>query len=157
AGKEAQPLARLDRGPREDDPLDLLGLERLHRHRHREPRLAGTRGADPKRDDVAADRLDVAYLAGRLGTHVATLRRPEYLVREHLGRAVAVVDHADRAGDRALVELVPALEQADELLEQAPHTLGIGATHRDLVAAHDDGRIRELLLDLPQVGVARPQ
>ena len=43
AGQEAEPLARLDRGPGQDDPVDLLRLERLHRQRDREVALAGSR------------------------------------------------------------------------------------------------------------------
>ncbi len=45
AGQEAEPLARLDRGPGEDDALHVLGLQRLHGHRHGEPALAGARRA----------------------------------------------------------------------------------------------------------------
>ena len=67
AGQEAQPLAGLDRGPGEDDAVDLLGLQRLHRHRHRQPRLAGAGGADAEGDHVVADGVDVALLARRLG------------------------------------------------------------------------------------------
>ena len=40
AGQEAEPLAGLDRGPGEDDAVDLLRLERLHRERDREVALA---------------------------------------------------------------------------------------------------------------------
>ena len=52
AGQEAEPLAGLDRGPGEDDAVDLLGLQRLHRHRDGEPALAGAGGADAEGDDV---------------------------------------------------------------------------------------------------------
>ena len=41
AGQEAEPLAGLDRRPRQDDAVDLLALEQLHRLRDREPGLAG--------------------------------------------------------------------------------------------------------------------
>ena len=46
AGQEAEPLARLDRGPGEDDAVDLLGLQRLHRHA---PRPASTCRCRPGR------------------------------------------------------------------------------------------------------------
>ena len=46
AGQEAEPLAGLDRGPGEDDAVDLLRLQRLHRERDREVALAGARRAD---------------------------------------------------------------------------------------------------------------
>ena len=66
AGQEAEPLAGLDGRAGEDDPLDLLGLQRLDGHRHRQPRLAGAGRADAERDDVVGDGVDVALLAGRL-------------------------------------------------------------------------------------------
>ena len=66
AGQEAEPLARLDRRPGEDDAVDLLGLQRLHRHGHRQPALAGAGRADAEGDDVVADGVDVALLAARL-------------------------------------------------------------------------------------------
>ena len=63
AGQEAEPLARLDRGPGEDDAVDLLRLQRLHRERDREVALAGAGGTDRERDRVVAHRVDVALLA----------------------------------------------------------------------------------------------
>ena len=57
AGQEAQPLARLHRGPHEHDPLDRVALERVDGARDREIRLAGARGPDAEGDVV---RLDVA-------------------------------------------------------------------------------------------------
>ena len=119
AGQEAEPLAGLDRRAGEDDPLHLTGLQRLHGHRHRQPRLAGAGGPDAERDDVVADRFDVALLAGGLGSHLAPLGAAQHLVGEHLGRSLVGAHHADRAVDRALVELVAALEQPDQFLEQA--------------------------------------
>ena len=50
AGQEPESLAGLDRGPGEDDAVDLLRLQRLHRERDREVALAGARRADPERD-----------------------------------------------------------------------------------------------------------
>ena len=46
AGEEPEPLARLDRRAGEDDPVDLLRLQRLHRERDREVALAGAGRAD---------------------------------------------------------------------------------------------------------------
>ena len=74
-GKKPQALAGLDRRPREDDAVDVLGLQRLHRHRHGQPALAGARRADAERDDVLADGVDVALLPARLRPHRATSRR----------------------------------------------------------------------------------
>ncbi len=87
AGQEAQALAGLDRRARQDDPVELLVLQGLHGERHREVRLAGTGRARPEGHDVAADRLDVAALPGRLRVHV--------LAAPHDGLA-----HARRSGAR---------------------------------------------------------
>ena len=56
AGQEAEPLAGLDRRARQDDAVDLLALEQLHRMRDREPGLAGAgrAGAEHQRMALAA-------------------------------------------------------------------------------------------------------
>ena len=133
AGQEAEPLARFDGRPGEDDPLHLACLQRLHGHGDRQPRLAGAGRPDAERDDVVADRLDVALLASGLRPDVATLGAPQHLVRQHLGRPLVGAHHADRPVDRAFVELVSALEQADQLFEQSRHLLGVGPRDGDLV------------------------
>ena len=46
AGQEAEPLAGLDGGAREDDPADLALGERRDGERHREVGLAGAGRAD---------------------------------------------------------------------------------------------------------------
>jgi hypothetical protein len=56
AGQEAEPLARLDRGARQDQPLDAAGDQLRHRLRHGEIGLAGARR--PEREDhVVRDEL----------------------------------------------------------------------------------------------------
>src|SRR5207248_3056228 len=67
AGQETQPLPRLDRRPGQDDPVDLLGLQRLHRLGHGQVSLPGAGGPDAEHDRVAIDRIDVALLVQRLG------------------------------------------------------------------------------------------
>ena len=52
AGQEAEPLPRLDRGPGQDDPADLLGLQRLHGLGHGQVGLAGAGRADAEHDGV---------------------------------------------------------------------------------------------------------
>ena len=63
ARQEAEPLAGLDGGPREDDPPDLPVGERRDGERDREIRLAGAGRADAERDRALADRVDVAASA----------------------------------------------------------------------------------------------
>ena len=86
AGQEAEPLAGLDRGAREDDPVDLAARERGGRHRHGEERLAGARRADAERDRGAADRVDVPLLVDRLRRDLEVAVAPDDVV-EHLARA----------------------------------------------------------------------
>ena len=90
AGQEAEPLARLDRGPREDDPGDLLGLQRLHGLGHGQVGLAGAGRADAEDDGVDVDRVDVALLVQRLGPDGAPAPGQD-VQAEHLGRRLAPV------------------------------------------------------------------
>ena len=87
AGQEAEPLAGLDRGPGEDDPLHLAFGQRRGGHRHREEGLAGAGGADAEGDRVAADRVDVALLVERLRRDLGVAVAPDDVV-EDLGRAL---------------------------------------------------------------------
>ena len=50
AGQKAEPLARFDRRPSEDDPVHGAARERGGCHRHREVGLAGAGRPDPERD-----------------------------------------------------------------------------------------------------------
>ena len=85
ARQEAEPLAGLDRRTGQDDPADLLGLQRLHRLGHREVGLAGAGRADAEHDRVLVDRVDVPLLVERLRAD-----RPaavaEDVEGEHVGR-----------------------------------------------------------------------
>ena len=147
ARQEAEPLTGLDRGPGEDDALHLLVLEGLHGHGHRQPALAGAGRAEPERDHVRADGVDVALLAGRLRPHRAAPRRAQDLVGQHLARALGGAHHVDDATHVGAVDRLALLEQEHELLEQAADRLGVGAGDRDLVAAHVDGGVGEGVLD----------
>src|SRR3954471_20100765 len=139
AGQEAEALAGLDGRAREDDAVDLAALERGGRHRHRQPRLAGARGADAEGDRVAADRVDVALLRDALGRDLQRPVAPDDVLEHPRGRLVRVERAGDR-GDRALGDLV-ALR--DELGHLAHDLLGGGhrrlvALERDDVAAQED-------------------
>ena len=137
-GRKPEPLARLDRGPGEDDAVHFLGLERLHRERDREVALAGAGRADDERDRVVADRVDVALLPGRLRSH--GLATAHDLGGQDLARALVRLQHRDGPAESVAVELVALLEQHDHLLEQSTDAFGVGvvAGDRDLVAAHED-------------------
>ena len=131
AGEEAEALARLDRRAGEDDAVDLLRLQRLHRERDREVALAGSGGADAERDGVRAHRVDVALLPRGLRAH--RLAPAQHLGGEHLGRSLVGLQHLDAPADAFAVEHVARLEQRDHLLEETADALGL-----DLVAADGD-------------------
>ena len=155
ARQEPEPLPGFHGWAGQDDPLHFLGLQRPHRHRDSEPGLARTGRPDAERDHVLGDGVDVPLLSGRLRTDRTTLRAAQHVLREDLARPLVLVDHADDAPQARLVELVTALEQTDQLLEQLGDATGLLAAHDDLVAAHVDVRRREGRLDLTQVLIAR--
>ena len=127
AGQEPEALTGLDRRAGEDDAVDLLGLEGLHRHGHRQPRLAGAGGPDAEGDDVVADGVDVALLAARLGAHAAAPGRPQHLGGEHLGRTLVGAHHLDGASHARRLEALALLEQQHQLLEQMADAVGLVA------------------------------
>ena len=139
AGQEAEPLPRFDRGPGQDDPVDLLGLQRLHRLGHREVGLAGARGPDAEHDGVLVDRLDVALLVDRLGPDGAAAVAHD-VEGQHLGRpVVATADqHREAALDHLRGERLALAHQAEQRVDQAgcQSVVGGRAGQRDLVAAH---------------------
>ena len=62
AGQEAQPLARLDRRPRQDDPVDAAAHQQVDRGGDREIGLAGAGGPEAEDQLVLAQRLDIGRL-----------------------------------------------------------------------------------------------
>ena len=144
AGQEAEPLAGLDRRAGEDDALHLLGLQRLHGHRHGQPALAGAGRAEAERDDVLADGVDVALLAGRLRPHRPALGAAQDVVGEHLARPL--VGAAPCRSTRRTVGVVEVAgrccSSTTSSSNSRPDLLGLGAVDGDLVAAHADRRRR---------------
>ncbi|OIQ62942.1 hypothetical protein GALL_555230 [mine drainage metagenome] len=125
AGQEAEPLAGLDRGPRQDDAIDFLPLEQLRGVRHREPGLAGACRADAEYQFVALERAYIGVLRGGAGAHRALAqvdgleRRFDCLGVEFEKRTLR--DHgADRAFDIALRQVVPLHRLRIERLQHAP-------------------------------------
>jgi hypothetical protein len=78
-------------------------------------------------------------------------------VREHLGGPLVGTHHADHAVEAGRIQLVAALEQRHELLEQATQLGRAFTTQRDLVAPDAHDGLGERLLDLAQVLVARAE
>jgi hypothetical protein len=154
AGEEPQALARLDRRPGEDDPVDHPRLQRLHGEGDGQVRLAGAGRADPEGDDVAGDGVDVGPLATGLGTNRAAARRAQHLGGHDVRRALVGLDHLDRAADVGGVETLPPAQQEDQLVEEPCHPVGVGAADGDLVASHEDLGVGERRLHEPEQLVA---
>src|SRR4029077_6608001 len=114
AGKEAQPLARLDRRPSEDHAADVAAREGGGGHRHRQEGLAGAGRADTEGDRVAADRVDVLLLIDGLGRDPRVAVLPDDVL-EDLGRALVLIERAGDGLDRARGDLVSLLDQVDQL------------------------------------------
>ena len=149
AGQEAQPLPRLDGGPGEDDPVDLLLLQRPDRLGHGQVGLAGAGGADAEDDGVLVDRVDIALLVGRLGAD-RPAARGEDVEGEHLHRPVGgELEHRDAPLDGVGRQLGATAHRLDQLLEEADDGAALvgGAGDGDLVAADVDVGLPEGALD----------
>ncbi len=154
-GEEAQPLARLDRRPREDDPLDFLLAESGERHRHREIGLSRARGPDPEDDVVVPNRLHVARLV-RAAWRNRLLGGGADLRREDLPAPSAVqLGGAGGVGHVVLGELVPATHEASELAEEIRDDVDLLrlSADRDLPASRRDVHA-EAALQIAEVIVA---
>lgn len=166
ARQEAEAFAGLDRGTGQDDAVDLLGLQRLHRLGHGQVGLAGARGADAEDDRVLVDRVDVPLLVEGLGSDGAAARGQDVLC-QNLGRGLPAFtrpvltcpQHGDRAFHCVLRHRLPGAEHQHHLVEQA---LDKGdfpwvADRADLVAPDVDVGRRESRLDHAQEGVSGSQ
>ena len=138
AGQEAEPLSRLDRGAREDDPVDLATAERGRGERDRKEGLAGTCRADPERDRVVADRVDVALLVDGLGRDLGVAVAPDDVLEDRRRGLVLVQRVGDRL-DRPGRDLVSLGDQFRELAHDGRAGVDSGgvALEREHVAAQE--------------------
>ena len=84
AGQEAQPLARLDGGPRQDQPLDGAAFEQRHRMADGEPGLAGAGRPLGEDEFVLLQRPQIEVLRGGAGLHGAALAGADLVEDEAL-------------------------------------------------------------------------
>src|SRR5579859_996739 len=119
AREKSEPLAGLDRGPGEDDPPDFPLRQRPDREGHGQIGLARPGRADGERDRVLPDRVDVELLVDRLRRDLLAAVPPDHVL-EDLADVVRLVDRADHGVDRSRPDLVPALDQLDELVDHGP-------------------------------------
>ena len=95
---------------------DLALLQRRDRERHREIRLAGAGRADAERDGAVADRVDVALLRHRLRRDLLAAVAPDDVV-EDVADVLGLVERAEHGVDGRRADLVAALDQLDELVD----------------------------------------
>ncbi len=122
AGQKAKALTGFHRGTGQDDPGDLLGLQRLNRLGHRQVGLAGAGRADAEHDGVGVDRVDVVLLVQRLGPDGLAAPRQD-VESQHLGRGrvVAAGQHGDAAAHRVRGQRLAAGHDGDQF---GDHPLG---------------------------------
>src|SRR6185437_16910134 len=140
-----------------DDPADLALAQRRDRERDREVRLAGPRRADAERDRAFSDRVDVLLLRHRLRRDLLATVRPEHVL-EDLADVLGLVDRAEHGVDGSRADLLAALDELDELLDDRPRRddLLILAVERQAVAAQVD-RAAQPLAQRAQHAVANPR
>ncbi len=156
AGQVAQALAGLHHRAAEHDAVDLAALEGGHGHRHGEVGLARAGGAQREGEGVVAHGLDVAALAGRLGTKGATAVGEQDVVgKARVGRgrgAGALKDEVDLLG-RGRLAARDHLRELGEHGDDAVCLNGV-AHHGHLVAAYGDAGVG-CCLDAPEQRVCR--
>ena len=156
AGQEAQALPRLDRGPGQDDPVDLLGLQGLDRLGHGQVGLPGAGRADGEHDRVLVDGVRVALLVQRLGPDGPAAGGQD-ANGQHVGRAHAALgaQHGRGPLHRVGGQVGALAQQLEELFEQVGDQSGLRrvAGRGDLVAADVNVGV-ELALDHVQEFVA---
>ena len=148
-GEETEPLAGLHRRASEDHALDVAARERGGGHRHRQEGLAGAGGADSEGDRVPADRIDVLLLVDGLRGDPRVAVLPDDVL-EDLGRALVLVESAGDRLDRAGGDLVPLLDQVDQL---ADHGLGGADVAGVAVQREDIAAQEEVDVEMPLQGL----
>ncbi len=165
AGQKAEPLAGLDRRPRQHDAIDFLALEQLHGMRHRNPGLAGSGGAGRKHQRMALERANIGVLRRGAGADAALAQIDllEILARRggiEIEQRALRQRQPDGAVDVALRQLVAAFEPLIKAFQHAARLIAAfaWAVERDLIAARggDDAEPaldqREILAVLPKQG-----
>ena len=157
ARQEPEPLAGLDGRAREDDAADLTLGQGGDRECDREIRLARSGGADPERQRRAPDRVDVVLLRHRLRRDPLAAMRPDD-VFEDVADILRLVDRVQNRVDRPGADLLPALDELDELLDDGPRLrdLDVVAVQRQPVAAQVD-RAAEPVAERVEDAVRHPR
>ena len=137
AGQEAEPLARLDGRPRQDESVGLAAFEKRYRVPDGEPGLAGAGRALGEDELVLPKGLEIGVLDGVAGANRAALARRDLLEagtpRRRLGGREerplhgalldGAVDVAERQGGAVADAFVQVLEHVPRLVGGARHAL----------------------------------
>ena len=96
-------------------------------------------GPIAERDRVLADRVDVALLVDRLRRDLRAAVAPDDVL-EDVADVLGLVERAEHRVDRARADLVAALDQLDELVDDRARLgdVRVVALERQLVAAQAD-------------------
>ncbi len=144
-GQEAESLARLHGRAGEDDAPDGPAGQRLDGRRHGQIGLPGSSRSDAEDQRVVPDGIDVRALANGLGAD--DLPPPD---RDHLAEHAArgrhrLADHLDHSTHGVLFQRGTLLHEQEEFLDDGAGIVGglWFAREQNLVAARDDGRLRE--------------
>ena len=154
AGQESHPFSGFDQGPGQDDAVHLAGLECTDGHGDGEPTLAGACRSDGEGDDPVGHRLDVALLPDRPGTDRPSPSGSQNLGGQHLGWPLVGLHHVDRPVQGPLIDVQPALEQGDYLVEHPSDGGGMLPVNGDPVAPDMDLRSGKRPLDTSEQHVA---
>src|SRR6266545_2855321 len=135
-----------------DDPLvevrlDPVGLEHVVQRVEQRPQVRidlreRAARADAERHRAAADLVDVVLLRHRLGRDLLAAVAP-YDVVEDLADVVRLVERAEHGVHRRRADLVPALDQLDELVDDRARLddLRLVAFDRQAIAAQANGAV----------------
>ena len=148
AWQEAKALARFDRGSRQHDAIDALGLQSLHCFGHRQVGLARTGRTDAEDHRVLIDSVDVALLVHRLGPDSATAIA-QNVRAEDFARTCSRAQKSDGALNRFGGECLPRTQHDEHLAHEGVDgrdVVGRPADH-DLVAASEEFGVGEGALD----------
>ena len=139
---------------------DLPLLQRGDGERHREVRLARAGRADAERDRAVADRVDVALLGHRLRRDLLAAVAPDDVV-EDVPDVLGLVERAEDGVDGGRADLVAALDELDELVDDRARLgdVDVVALDRQPVAAQPDRalepvaqRVEDAVADRGQLG-----
>ena len=159
ARQKAQPLAGLDRRPRQDDALDLPGHQQVDRGGDREIGLAGAGRPEAEHQLAFAQRLDIGGLPRRArgDAPLAGAKGGVLLPQAQAAVGDLGLGQTDRRLDRRQIDLLATLQPVVEPRQRQMGRLGRRGRARDRqpIAAGDDAKRRAAARSGRDAGRAR--